>query len=109
MVILTNKQYEHLYSLISSYSIAEFYRGMDVSLSGVNSIAYDNAKNKSDKLLNDIIHFVLDHSFDTDKVSYKINTSDLPFKDCDNLHRVIYEDDGNMTQFDEDLGVSDYE
>lgn len=111
MVILTSKQYDQLYSLICSYSNAEFIRGMNVSVFGVNSSTYDNDKEKSDRALKDIIHFVLEHSYDTDKVSYRLNHFDLPFpsKDCDNLHRVIYEDDGNMTQFDEDWGGSDYE
>lgn len=102
MVILTSKQYKELYHLISNYSYLEFKRGLDSGIFGVNSSSYDTNKINSDTALNDIILFLLDHSFDTDKVSYKLDSSDLPFSDCDNLHRVIYEDNGNMTQFDED-------
>lgn len=101
MVILTQKQYEELYSMICDYSNHEFYRGMDVSVFGVNSVRYSDDQKKSDKALNDIIHFFLDHSYDTEKVSFSPKVKELPFPDVCNYKKVIYEDDGNMTSFDE--------
>lgn len=101
MVILTQKQYDELYSLICSYSNCEFYRGLDTGLCGTNSVRYSDDQKKSDKALNDIIHFLLDHSYDTEKVSFSPLVKDVPFPDVCNYKKVIYEDDGNMTSFDE--------